>query len=1120
MTIRVAIHHKTYYSFDRLVNLSPHIIRLRPAPHSRTPIHSYSMKIVPETHFLNWQQDAFGNYLGRLVFPEKTDKFSVEVEVLADMTVINPFDFFVEEYAENFPFYYKKQLKKELAPYLAKEKQGKLFNKLVKSISTAKRPVNDFMVEVNQTLEKKIEYCLRFEPGVQEPEETLELSKGSCRDSAWLAVQLFRHLGVAARFASGYLVQLASDEKSLDGPSGPEEDFTDLHAWCEVYIPGAGWIGLDPTSGLFASEGHIPLACTPDPVSAAPIEGFTDECEVEFDYSNVVERVHEDPRVTKPYSDEQWADILLLGEQIDEDLVKNDVRLTMGGEPTFVSVDDMESAQWNIDALGADKLSLAKTLLLKLRNHFAPQGLLHYGQGKWYPGEEVPRWALGLFWRKDNEPLWMDAALLARVDKDYGHNVATSEQFALSLVEKLSLENDYVQPAYEDALHYLLQEQKIPKNIDILASKISDDLGRRRLARLLEQGFKDPTGYIVPLAWESVSGEWASSIWNVKRERLILTPGDSPMGLRLPLGDLPELEEPDIQPDRDPFDERSPLQPRLDIHFPVEAKAPTPQRLQSASKAVADKLKYAQPLIRTAMCVEARGGKIHIFMPPLHSLEHYVELVAAIEETAKEQSVPVILEGYEPPRDPRIQKLLVTPDPGVIEVNVHPTSNWKDLVANTTELYSAARESRLAAEKFMLDGRHTGTGGGNHITLGGVTPSDSPILRRPDLLRSLVTFWQHHPSLSYIFSSAFIGPTSQAPRADEGRDEMMYEMEIAFQQMPDGLADQPWLVDRLMRNLLIDITGNTHRAEFCIDKLYAPGSATGRLGLLEFRGFEMPPHSRMSLVQALLIRTLVAYFWNEPYKKPLVRWGTSLHDKFMLPHYLWQDMKDVVTVLERAGYPFKAEWLLPFEEFRFPHYGRVKLDEIEIELRWAVEPWNVLGEEIGSFGTARYVDSSVERLQVRLTGLTDSRYVLACNGRRVPLANTGRHGEYVAGVRYRAWAPPSALHPTIGVHTPLVFDLIDTWTGRSIGGCSYHVSHPGGRTYETFPVNAFEAESRRGNRFSTVAHTPGPYTPRPDLDAVREFFPEPPRPMAPPPEESPGEYPHTLDLRRKANWNG
>lgn len=1131
MTIRIAIHHKTSYDFDRLVKLSPHVIRLRPAPHSRTPIHSYSLKIEPKEHFINWQQDAFGNYLARLVFPEKTKRFSVDVEVVADMTVINPFDFFLEEYAEHFPFTYPDQLKKELAPYLEKQAQGPLFASLLASIPRTKRRMIDFMVELNQLVEKKIEYCIRFEPGVQKPEETLSLAKGSCRDSAWLLAQLFRHMGLAARFASGYLVQLAQDEKSLDGPSGPEKDFTDLHAWCEVFVPGAGWIGLDPTSGLFASEGHIPLACTPDPVSAAPIEGFTDECEVEFGYVNDVSRVHEDPRVTKPYSEDQWADVLALGDAVDKEFVANDVRLTMGGEPTFVSIDDMESAQWNTGALGADKLRLAKSLLLRLRDHFAPQGLLHYGQGKWYPGEEVPRWALGLFWRKDGEPLWRDPKWLARIDQDYGHDAATAQRFAGALSKALGVTEEYVQPAFEDALYYLLQEQKVPPNIDLLAAKVDDDLGRRRLARLLEKGLDKPTGYVLPLEWNGYAGGWQSSLWPMKRERIILIPGDSPMGLRLPLADLPPAAEHDVPVDRDPFEQREPLQPRADFHFPLASATPLtpqmqtyepPKKAPAADKAGSTKgsRKEWRYVIRTAMCIEARDGKVHIFMPPVTLLENYVTLVAAIEDIAAELKIPVILEGYEPPRDPRLEKLLVTPDPGVIEVNVHPSNSWRQLVNTTNELYEAARQCRLGAEKFMLDGRHTGTGGGNHITLGGASPADSPILRRPDLLRSLVTFWQHHPSLSYIFSSAFIGPTSQAPRADEGRDEMLYEMEIAFQQMPEGLSDQPWLVDRLMRNLLIDVTGNTHRAEFCIDKLYAPGSASGRLGILEFRGFEMPPHNRMALVQALLIRTLLARFWKEPYRKPLVRWGTSLHDKFMLPHYLWQDMKEVVDDLQAHGYDFKLEWLLPFEEFRFPHYGRVKLDEIELELRWAIEPWHVLGEEVGSFGTARYVDSSVERLQVRVTGLTDSRYVLACNGRRVPLRNTGRHGEYVAGVRYRAWAPPSALHPTIGVHTPLVFDLIDTWNGRSVGGCSYHVSHPGGRSYETFPVNAFEAESRRVSRFETMGHTPGPYTPRPDLDALREFFNEPPRPMAPPPEESPGEYPHTLDLRCQANWIG
>ena len=1145
MTIRVAIRHNTYYTFDRLVNLSPHVVRLRPAPHSRTPIHAYSMKVEPANHFINWQQDAFGNYLGRLVFPEKTKKFSVEVEVIADMTVINPFDFFLEEYAEEVPFKYPAQLKKELMPYLKKEAQGKHFRELLRSIKNKDKRTIDFLVEINQKIEQAIEYGIRLEPGVQTPEETLKLAKGSCRDSAWLLAQLLRHLGLAARFASGYLVQLTPDEKPLDGPAGPEKDFTDLHAWCEVYLPGAGWVGLDPTSGLFAGEGHIPLACTPDPVSAAPIEGYTDKCEVKFDYTNEVYRIHEDPRVTKPYTEHQWAEVLALGDAVDAELTTNDVRLTMGGEPTFVSVDDMESEQWNTEALGAEKLRLAKTLLLRLRDHFAPQGLLHYGQGKWYPGEEVPRWALGLFWRKDGDPLWVNQKLLARIDKDYGHDVESASRFAKTLAKSLGLEEKFVQPAYEDALYYLLQEQKIPTNIDAMAADAKDDLSRRRLARLLQQGFTAPAGFVLPLEWDSNTQCFRSNMWQLRRERIVLLPGDSPMGLRLPLNDLPWTKEEVTPPVRDPFDPREQLQSREDIQFALAGSAttsagsyqPQPQYADDEApvdKAAADKDKQKQKkaseegeirihnVIRTALCIEARDGKLHLFLPPVHSLEDYIQLIAGIEHAAAELDMPVIIEGYDPPRDSRLQKLLVTPDPGVIEVNIHPATNWREMVANMTELYAAARESRLGTEKFMLDGRHTGTGGGNHITLGGPTPADSPMLRRPDLLRSLVTFWQHHPSLSYIFSGAFIGPTSQAPRADEGRDEMMYEMEIAFQQMPDGLTDQPWLIDRLMRNLLIDITGNTHRAEFCIDKLYAPGSATGRLGLLEFRGFEMPPHSRMALVQALLIRTLLARFWNKPYKKPLVRWGTSLHDKFMLPHYLWQDMAEVVADLQSHGYDFKLEWLLPFEEFRFPHYGRVKIDDIDIELRWAIEPWHVLGEEVGSFGTARYVDSSVERLQVKVSGLTDSRYVLACNGRRVPLRDTGRQGEFVAGVRYRAWAPPSALHPTIGVHTPLTFDLIDTWNGRSVGGCTYHVSHPGGRSYETFPVNAFEAESRRVNRYETIGHTQGPFTARPELDAVREFFPQQavPRPMSPPPEESPGEYPHTLDLRRKAGWTG
>jgi uncharacterized protein (DUF2126 family)/transglutaminase-like putative cysteine protease len=1119
MAIRVALQHTTRYHYDRLVSLSPHEVRLRPAPHARTPILSYSLSVTPNQHFINWQQDPYGNYIGRFVFPEKSGTLEFTVDLVADMTVINPFDFFVEKYAEVFPFSYPAQLAAELGAYLQSEEPGPLLAKWVKAaraeILAKPQPINNFLVALNQRLQADIAYLLRMEPGVQTPEETLEKASGSCRDSAWLLVQILRELGLAARFVSGYLIQLRADQEALDGPSGSEVDFTDLHAWTEVYIPGAGWIGLDPTSGMLASEGHIPLACTALPSSAAPVSGFTDKAEVTFEHEMRITRIHEDPRVTKPYSEEDWLKIDQLGQQVDADLKRQDVRLTQGGEPTFVSIDDMDGAQWNTDAHGAEKRTLAGELLQRLKNHFAPGGMLHYGQGKWYPGEPLPRWALNMFWRVDGQPMWLDATLFSADEQDDGYGSAEAQRFISQLVSILGLPASSPIPAYEDVVQQALLEQGLPNNLDPLQLDLKAPEARQRLARLLEQGLGAVVGFVLPLASKELDPSialgvaWRTCPWPLKRGRLYLTEGDSPMGLRLPLNALPWVMPEQMPPsfDVDPFAPRDALAPATKApaasaaENPKNAAGKADKRSPLSRKALpASAAKPLQPseVIHTALCVQVREGRLHIFMPPLKRIEDYLALVTAIEHTATKLQLKLRIEGYPPPRDPRIKLLSVTPDPGVIEVNVHPAASWSELVYTTTTLYQEARLCRLGAEKFMHDGRHTGTGGGNHATLGGATAEDSPLLRRPDLLKSLITYWQNHPALSYLFSGTFIGPTSQAPRVDEARDDNLYELAIAFQQMDQLLpnmhpGDKPWMVDRLLRNLLVDLTGNTHRTEISIDKLYSPDGPTGRLGLVEFRAFEMPPHERMSLLQMLLLRALVARFWREPYQAKLVNWGTALHDRWMLPHFVAQDIRDVVQDLRASGYAFEEHWFEPFIEFRFPRFGTVVYHGVELELRQAIEPWHVLGEEMSAGGTARYVDSSVERMQLRVRGLTDGRHEIACNGRRLPLHPTGVPGEYVAGVRFRAWSPWSALHPTIKVQAPLTFDLVDSWSGRSIGGCTYHVVHPGGRSEDSSPVNANAAEARRFARFWAYGHTPG---------AMRVFK-----------EELNPNFPMTLDLR-------
>jgi uncharacterized protein (DUF2126 family) len=675
------------------------------------------------------------------------------------------------------------------------------------------------------------------------------------------------------------------------------------------------------------------------------------------------------------------------GLHADALLAEAGLTLTQGGEPTFIPKNPV-SPEWHLEALGDEKLDLAWKLSRALEKSLMPGAVILRSNGKHYPGEPIPRWKLTLL-RRQGSVLWKNPSLLSQGKKGKKQPI-TPRKFISTLAIELGVPGS-IRPVYEDveaamrASALLGEHPPLPR---YSRSKKGFVQPRWTTAeRKRWQELHRAAGWVLPL--DRIEGVWKTDDWVLPDGGdLLLLPGTSSIGLRLPLSQLP------------------------------------PGRLPRA------------------LTAEIREGALTLFLPPFLEASSFADLLAAIEKTAEAlNSPPIALEGYPPPHEDDWENLSVIPDPGVIEVNLPPAASWESLEKTVSALFLAAEECGLRGTRVLPSGETSATGGGGHLVLGGTSLDSNPFLLKPHLLPSFLRFIQRHPSLSYLFSGRFVGPSSQAPRADESFFEIPRELGIALTAMESMEAPaSPIIIDAILRNLLLDYNGNTHKAEVSVDKFFNPFMPNGRLGLVEFRSIEMSPDIEQFLAIHALWRSLAASFVVKPYTEPLIDWKGKLHDDFLLPFFLEEDLDKVLAYLNDSGFNFKREWFQPHLRFRFPILAEDTIAGIPWHLRRALEPWPLLGEEPAGGGVVRCVDSSTERLEFRLYAAAKDRkkapLTISINGWKLPL-HPHPEGGFIGAVRFRTFLLRTCLHPQILPHTPLLIEFFDE-SEKQLGAWNYH----------------------------------------------------------------------------------